>query len=267
MTKDRRRRVLEFAVILSVILHLIVGPLLVRWGLLTLPDAKIVPPRFTITTSSALHLEKRAHAQPTRPNHPHVAVATRQPRTQPKLTLRTHESPRHRELARITRKAAIPQPQRAIHHARAELSVEDIARQEQQFAKTIAQARTANNPLSVAPEVATPAAVHHSQINFEGQSGEFQGGHGVLIPIQHWIDGDNHCYRVHYELEYYSGGSEEGNVPWPICYPARRDPFEQPPHQMPLPPPMPDYVLPPDAELEPYLKKYFPNRYPNAGPP
>lgn len=256
MRTRRRNRVLEFAIVLSTILHLIVGPLLVRWGWLRAPDAKVVPPKFVITTSSSLHLEKRARARPATLAHPEIVPPAPQP-----------PAPRHRELARIVPKALTAQPPRAVRHADSTLSGEDLARQEQQFAKTIAQARAANNPLSVPPAIATPAAVHRSRIDFEGQNGSFQGGHGVLTPIQRWIDGSNHCYRVHYDLEYYSGGSEEGNVPWPICYPANRDEFEMSPHQMPLPSPMPDFVLPPDAQLEPYLEKYFPSRFPNAGPP
>ncbi|MEO6913306.1 MAG: hypothetical protein ABI182_04725 [Candidatus Baltobacteraceae bacterium] len=265
MRTRRRKRVLEFAVVLSAILHLIVGPLLVRWGWLRIPEAKLVPPKFIITTSSSLHLEKQTHARAAAAMHPDIVPPAPQPKQL--LPRPRKESPAHRDLARITPKALTPEPPRAVHHASSVISGEDLAQQEQQFAKTIAQARAANNPLSVPPSLATPASAHLSRVDFEGQNGSFQGGHGLLTPIQHWTDGSNHCSRVHYELEYYSGGSEDGNVPWPICYPGNRDPFQLPPHQMALPSPMPDYVLPPDAQLEPYLKKYFPNRFPDAGPP
>lgn len=67
------------------------------------------------------------------------------------------------------------------------------------------------------------------------------------------------CYYVHYYAQYSGGGSEEGNIPWPLCYPVDHDamlPLDRS-HRLPIPSPPVGYVLPAGTTLAPLLHAIY----------
>ena len=75
-------------------------------------------------------------------------------------------------------------------------------------------------------------------------------------PENHRIEEGESCYYyVHYSAQWSGGGSEEGTIPWPICYPADHDamlPLGRT-HALPIPEPPPYWRLPPGTPLSPLL--------------
>jgi hypothetical protein len=114
------------------------------------------------------------------------------------------------------------------------------------------------DPLSVPSQA--PAAAKNYALDMQGAPGNLLRGQGFLRPIRQWEQDGYVYYYVSYEIVFSDGTYESGNVPWPIRYLPADDPFTKPPHQIPLPAPLPDYVLPPDTHLGRALRPYFPNR-------
>ena len=125
--------------------------------------------------------------------------------------------------------------------------------------------REARAPLSIATiEPHAPSTFRRTYLDSEGRPQ--RTAQAVLIPLpgKHWIASGMSCYYVHYYASYSTGGSEEGNIPWPVCYPEAHDamqPLDRP-HSLPIPIPPPGYVLPPGTELQPLLSEIYNHQLP-----
>ena len=98
-------------------------------------------------------------------------------------------------------------------------------------------------------------------------SGKFErdGVEAILTPLKHWFDGDASCYYVRYYAQFTAGGTEQGNIPWPVCYPRTADrmlPLDRP-HALPIPYPPPGFALKPGAYLTPLLRGIY-GKHPNS---
>jgi hypothetical protein len=260
---DRRRagRMLRAAVLLSLLIHLAGAGL---FGILAarLPHLQgaLARPRETeafVTLSQALRFDRRPRPIP-RPrsfphSHPHSRPVER-PRAVARLlpTLLSHAKP-PRPKAQI---AHLPKIERVI--ASAGLTQENIARLNQDFARTIAASRAADNPLRTATRV--PTAVKRYRLQFDGRISDLRAGQGILTPIKKWFADGYTYYYVTYEFVWPDGTYESGAVPWPIRYTPSADPFASgmPGRRIPLPAPLPGWVLPSDIHLGRALQPYFP---------
>ena len=194
---------------------------------------------------------EHAPPQPPRPvQHPARSLAD--------APARTPEPSKHR----AARQLALAEPPAQPGAGR--MSQEQLAKIEEDLAKTIAQARSATDPLHAVPRE-TPAAPKHYGLQMQGVFGTLQHGEGWYHPISQWRSGGWDWYYVAYEFTYTDGTFEQGDVPWPIRFPPRSDPFAHPDvvalRHTPLPPPLPDFELTPQqaASLGKALRPYFPN--------
>lgn len=273
----RRDQVLAIAIVLSVAIHFIIGPFFSRWHQVTLLNAGVPPDRVVMSTS--IRIERRAKPEPQvrrpptppRPRtqvEPHRATMRKQIVT-PHLHVAQTPPPPH-ELARndahATESAPSPPPRNDSERRGSSLTLDraSIDRAEQQFAKTIAQTRASDNPLVVPSS--PPAAPKRYAINLEGTANPLRSGDGILYPIKSWKADGYDYYYVDYTMVFSDGSRDAGRVPWPIRYRPNQDPFAlQYQGRFPLPPPLPGYVLPQDVlPLNPTLRPYFPNLYPNG---
>jgi hypothetical protein len=137
----------------------------------------------------------------------------------------------------------------------------DFSKQEQQFRQTIARLRRQSDPvISAARPVQTPEAPKHYAFDFRGSIGSAPQAHGILDPVKTWRDGPYDYYYVQYYVEYVDGTTESGYVPWPIRFLHESDPFRLTPDDVPLPPPLPDFVLPQDTNLHPFVAYCYEHR-------
>lgn len=117
-------------------------------------------------------------------------------------------------------------------------------------------AQPAHAPLSIATIDPRPPSTFHESftINLPGSKPDELSG--LLTPLRSWADGNLHCYYLHYVAQWSGGASEEGNIPWPACYAPAHDPFptERRTH---IPAPPPDYRLPSDATIGPWLRGLY----------
>jgi len=104
-----------------------------------------------------------------------------------------------------------------------------------------------------------PAAPKRYALDMVGDSSALRHQEGILRPIRSWQHDGYTYYYVSYEIVFADGITEAGDVPWPIRYLPAEDPFTKPPHTIPLPPPLPDFVLPAGTHLGRALRPYFPN--------
>jgi len=163
-------------------------------------------------------------------------------------------SPQPRQIA-YQHAAPNPFPQRKAP----QLTREQIAKMDEDFAKAIAQTRSMVNPLKVNPDPA--AAPKRYRMQMAGLFGHLRHGEGIYYPIRGWRSGGLDYYYVAYEFTYPDGRFESGNVPWPIHFAPSGDPFVSADVGMlqrtPLPPPPPGFV--PPGDLGKALRYYFPN--------
>jgi hypothetical protein len=288
-------RVIRIAIGGSVLVHAVfvvlvllagsqLGHLLARITPQTVPTRP--PQDEIITISSAARIAPKAN--PVRPAPPQRVVQSRPPPRPPQrvavqsqtITQPTYQPPpglKH-ELSRQDLHAprqpsksatASPQPRQIAYRPPApnslpqrkspQLTREQIARMDQEFAKTIAQTRSLVNPLRVNPDPA--AAPKRYRIQLAGVLGHLHHGQGIYYPIKGWRSGGFDYYYVAYEFTYPDGTLETGNVPWPIHFAPNDDPFVSPDVGMlqrtPLPPPPAGFV--PPGDLGKALRYYFPN--------
>jgi outer membrane biosynthesis protein TonB len=213
---------------------------------------KVEPP----LPSRELHeLAKQAPKAPANPLHtvrrPKITdEPSAPPRTPPPQT-----PPPEKRVA-LAENAPRSSPQKASKPA--QLSEAQLAQINRDLSHTIAQARSANDPLRVPNQV--PGATKRYRISMEGALGDLHHGEGYYYPIRGWKAGGYDYYYVSYEFTYPDGTFETGGVPWPIRFPAAQDPFTHPEigglHNTPLPLPPPGYV--PPANLGKALRTYFP---------
>lgn len=160
------------------------------------------------------------------------------------------------EIAHITPHALAYQPKDTKSHANVIAPLPQV-----DYSKTIAKLRAANNPVAAAQgPVNVGAHTHNYSTDFSTSIGTVGSGQGYLEPVQSWHADGYDYYRVHYEVEYPDGTTETGIVPWPIRYLPQADPFRLGIHHMPLPGPLPDFVLTPDIVLHPLTKYCYEHR-------
>lgn len=250
----RRHRVLIIAIVLSSAIHFVIGPLFSRWRAIEVRQG----PEFVVT-SSAIKLERHPTPQPRQKQKAERRQTQRQEIRQQIVTprMRVELTPPPRELARLNPNAVEHQPL----PPRAQPA--ENMRDEQKFEKVIAQAKIEGNPLSVSP--APAAASKRYALDFKGKDNPLQTGEGILYPRKTYKEGAETCYYVDYTMVFSDGARDEGRVPWPICYLPKVDPFINEYQHFPLPSPRPGYVLPPsELPLNPTLRPYFPNLYPDG---
>lgn len=250
----RARRALAVCFILSLLLHATLGPLLV-WLLHFSSKPIDFSKPVRVTLSSALRIERRiAPRRPARPVKQHARIRV----TRPRAPIAPSAQP-PRELARITphaRRHLAARPRPAFRLTAAAIEREQVA-----FEQTIERARTANNPLiSAKRRLATPAAQKPVHLDIAGELGARYPGEGVLVPVRSWHDGGYDYYYVRYWVQYPSGETESGVVPWPIRFPPSNDPFTHGIHHMPLPKPLPGYVLPAGITMRPLVAFCYEHR-------
>jgi hypothetical protein len=261
--RSRRRPMLFWSVLLSAVFHIVAISLVAGWLLHGIFQALAhKPPPEVVAISSAIRLEKRPRPEPARRPvaRPRTVAAVRasvpqRPQPQP-VERRRQVLPAHRrELAKLVTRTSIayatPQP----------LSAAQLQAQTRTYEQTIAQARSANDPVAGASDSQiTPASSKRYKMNLQGDYGPPQP-EGILYPLKRWIDGAYVYYYVRYLAQYADGSSESGVVPWPIRFPANADPFARGLHRMPLPGPMSDYVAAGDVAMTPLVKNCYDHRY------
>jgi len=244
--QDRRRR-LTLAALLSLVVHIVALPLLV-W--LLFARVFLIPPNQkpeTVSVSTAARLEKTDRPLPKNITKPVVSQAA-QPKPVP-----SSAPPRH-ELAKAVPRAPAQPPKPALHPSLGQT----LAQQEAQFARTAAKLRAENDPLSVATPNGTPASTQKQIVNEMGKDHQ-ETFYAILTPTKHWIDGDLSCYYTSYDMRTSAGGEDDGDIPWPVCYPKNHDrmlPLSRP-HELPVPFPPPGYVLPAGTYLTAFIRSIY----------
>lgn len=249
--------------LLSALLHIVFVGLIAGSLLQTFVKLKQAQqPPVMVSISSALRVEPRAHPKranrPRERPQPQPQPVHRQIREQPRpiVHARAIAAPKQPRIIAYVKPKAQPQPQ-----PERTLTQAQIEAQTQAFQRTIAQAREATDAVAGAADSSvTPAAPKRSTLNLQGDYGPPQP-EGVLYPLKRWIDGPYVYYYVRYDAEYADGSSESGLVPWPIRFPVDADPFARGVHRMPLPGPLPGYVLPDGVALHPLVKNCYDHHY------
>ena len=274
--RPRTGRILEIAIVVSILLHLLLGgfftghhPLLAK----LLPRIQPTPERRDMAAlSTAVTIEKRIRprvAPPQKPVPPQPQVV---PRVAAVPVPQAAVAPRRREeIAKIVPRATPMQVARiAPPRAPAQkLSQQQIAAMEQRFAQTIAMARAANDPTRVPPQESS-STMKRAHLDIAGVDELMRRGEGILTP-KDWFVAKNSagdsvtCYYVDYQIQFSDGGFDQGPVYWPICYRAREDPFRL--HWRGFPLPGPPVGWQPNANqlsviaAHPLLRLYFPDRF------
>jgi hypothetical protein len=258
---DRSQRPLLWAFLASVLLHALLLPAIFASWSKSLNLAKTHPDELVLS-STALRIEPqpvpRPRARPApaqRPAPQSVAAAAAAPAAPVAPPQRRHE------LARAKPNAP-PQPHRSRRGKPASSLAEQLAQQQRLFSQEVARLNQEHDPLSIAPRSRRPPATYrrtYFDVPGHRQRNEIEA---VLIPLRHWESGGASCYYVRYVAQYTEGGSEQGIIPWPVCYPAGQDAMVHPPypHNLPIPVPQPSYVLPIGTYLTPLLQAIYRER-------
>jgi hypothetical protein len=245
--KSRRARPLFWYGLLSAALHV---AMLVLAGFLVLRTLiPITPPNQQrpeiVTISSAARVQSRPHA-----------VAAHHSLVRPE--------PVQPNAARVTpsrERAELSKPAKMAYATSSRLTQAQLQAQTRAFEQTIAQAKAANDPVAGAANTSqNPASTKRYAMNLQGEFAKPQP-EGILYPSKRWVDGPYVYYYVTYTAVYADGSTETGVVPWPIRFPLGQDPFARGVHHMPLPGPLPDYVLPSGVAMTPLVKNCFDHRY------
>jgi hypothetical protein len=143
------------------------------------------------------------------------------------------------------------------------LSQQQLEQIESDMSRTIAAARSNSNPLVVPRQ--TPGAPKHYQIQMSGVAGDLRGYEGVCDPIKTWYQGSFDYYYVTCNVQAMDGSLQRQAMPWPIHYPASRDPFngsmtpeqvERLNHEVGVPGPDPGWRLPPGQTTTREMRDY-----------
>ena len=221
---------------------------------------------FTVTSSS-LNIAKRTQPVPAQPNQRVVPrqQQQRQPQKQPKPQQAEKEAVRKpqaqpTELAHIT-PSGTPQPHSAPKKQAQGTLAEQLAQQEVAFQHEAQQINAQHSVLSVATidPHQTPSAQQPFQMDISGLPGEPRRGEGIIFPSPMERVRGYDCYDGgRYTLRYMDGQLEEGDIPWPFCYPPRQDPFLQRYRSFDMPlPALPSYRLPAGVELQPAARDVY----------
>jgi hypothetical protein len=196
-------------------------------------------------------------ALPTRATAPQRAVAVARPA--------------HRELTYVVPSAS-PQPERRRRTVERppspqQLFTQRLAQEEQSFQREVVALRARNDPMSVATiPPRPPSSFRRAYFNVSGVDRNLDRYEGLVTPIETWSENGLRCHYATYDVEYTSGASDKGNIPWPLCYPPSQDPMMLPdgrpvPNGSPIPAidlfPMQGYVLPPGTYLTDFLRQLY----------
>ncbi|MDQ2872235.1 MAG: hypothetical protein M3R35_03785 [Candidatus Eremiobacteraeota bacterium] len=253
--RNRARRLLLWSLVLSLVLHFVLGPLFV--ALFFRHVAEFGGERIKVT--ERISLDHRPHTI-LRPKPKNTPQPQRHLIRTPRAIVVPHVSVQH---AAPSKTSAAPNRKELIHFDRrapARLTAREIAQQEAQFGKTIATARNGINPVAGATQGnIAPEPPAHFKRDLSGIPG-VGSGDGYLDPVKHWTDGVYNYYYVRYRVTYADGSAETGIVPWPIRYLPANDPFLKGTRRIPLPGPLADYVLVPGTDLHPLVAYCYEHR-------
>jgi len=292
--RPKRQKILEMAIAISMLLHLLFGALIAyRYPQFAkVIERTLKPPKddhrmaalsttITIEKKTVPRAEPPARPQPQTKPQPRVAVVPKPAVPKPIEKPLPVPVAKPTELAKIVPHAKEQAPRvvvpkvvaqiRAPHaNPSQEMSQQQLTDMEHQFAQTIADARAANDPTHVAQQ-GPPQTMKHARIDIEGINELLRHGEGILTPREAFranVDGDSNgtCYYVDYQINFSNGTFDSGPVYWPICYQHRSDPFVNQWRGFPLPGPQPGWQ-PTPAEwavisAHPLLRLYFPGRFP-----
>ncbi len=260
--RPHERRLLLWATVLSLLIHALFVPLTAWLGLLRLPWLKPPPTqRETVVASTAVRIERRPVPQPRLVQAPHPVRGPVAPRPHP-IERAAPPPVRRHEIAREMPSAAPQPPLQHTPPTQAPALQQQLADQERTFSQEIARLRARNNPLSLATKAPAPAAAYRRTYFDVPGHRDLDAVQVELIPLRHWFASTTICYYTRYVAQYTHGGSEEGTIPWPVCYPLDDDRIANPPfvHDIPVPLPPPGYNLPPGTYLTPLLSRIYGNR-------
>jgi hypothetical protein len=267
---DRERGPLLWAFVASILLHALLAPFYGWTWIVRLAPSKPAQKEMVVA-STAVRIERQTIPLPRGVTAYRAATAARavQPQraVQPERPEPQPATPRH-ELARQLPEAT-PQAQPTTDHppgrpAQAEQATlqQQLATQEQRFAREAEQFRSQNNPLSLAPtKHQISEAFHRSYFDAPGHVQD-QAVQIQLIPLRHWYAGTTICYYARYVAQFATGAGEDGTIPWPVCYPVNDDRIANPPyvHDVPLPLPPAGFALPAGTYLTPLLAHIYASR-------
>ncbi len=249
-TSRNERARLAWALLASAVLNLLLWPFFL-W--LFGARVEMVRPadREILEASTSVRIERRTIPQPRQaPSRSKPATAP------PRSSSVTKQPPAHRrELARISPQGT-PEPRPAKHEA---TLAQTLAAQEREFARESQAIHAANNPLSIAtiaPQA--PSTYQRSYMDLSGRDPQERVS-AVLTVLRTFATTTMHCYYVHYDAQFSEGGTDDGNIPWPVCYPKDHDamlPLDRV-HTLPIPAPQPDYRLPEGTILSPLLDDIY----------
>jgi outer membrane biosynthesis protein TonB len=262
---SRRARQWAWAIPLSILLHAVLVPLalvIFEPKLVFAPQAHKETELVVATTS--IRIEQRPVPRRYSPQsqaqvgqiapQPRPRPRQAQPNALPEATPTPQPTPKPVPSSSTTPLPSV-KPSIAPKKRPAEPLQEQIASEEQAFQKTVDQLHKSENPLSIATIAPhAPASYHRSAFDAPGESKNVHQ-QMVLVPIQHWNTGPMSCYYTSYTEQSSTGTSEDGLVPWPVCYPRGDDILARCPMgcRAPIPYPPPGYVLPANTYLSPFL--------------
>ncbi len=290
--RRRNDRFLLLAILLSVAFHLLLAllwllgaPRFARLHLFPTPQ----PTEQFVTISSAVRIEHRAVPQP----QAHSAARPPAPRPVPKrersavlkaeMPTRVRHELCSRETGRAPRaagkhlapaagaEAGSPAVDAGAAEGRADrrasggapeaigLELRELAQLDQEFERTIAQAKSAANPLNVKPE--PPAATKRYRTQMVGVDGRLSGFEGLCDPIKSWEADGWDYYFVACNVAFDDGRLERQGVPWPVRFRPEADPFAGTgARNVPLAGPLPGWRPGPNDVVAPELRRYFHDR-------
>lgn len=269
------QRLLIAAILLSLLFH---GAGVLVWGYIAGLFPWFAPkpkPERLVVLSSATTITRRTVPVPIQLHHQSSTQAV--PQEAPRALAAQGEeravvavaTPPRRELT-YTAPSAPPQPrvERAQPRPAAPRSpLSPLQQAEVSFQHEVAQFHARDNPLSVATIAPRPASAYRrSYVNISGIDRNQETYQGIVTPTQTWLEGQQRCHYASYDVEYSTGASDKGNIPWPLCYAPDRDPMMLPdgqpvPNGSPVPArdlyPMDGYTLPPGTYLTQFLRQLY----------
>lgn len=261
---ERGARNLLWAFLASIVIHALLLPAAFWTWTRSVALSQQPPQREWVISSTAVRIERRTIPQRRSFPRPPQPVVPPQPQPIPPRP-QTQPQPRpatpRQEIARIA-PTAPPQPEKRPERTPAPSLESRLERQQETFSQEVARLHEQNNPLSIAAPHEPPAAAYRrTYFDVPGHSHR-EEIEALLIPMRHWFASDMSCYYVRYIAQFTSGSSEDGVIPWPVCYPAGNDAMANPPypHDLPIPLPQRDYVLPAGTYLTPLLKSIYDRR-------
>ncbi len=286
-SRERRGdRFILLAVLLSLAVHLLLAllwflaaPRLAKLHAFPVPE----PTERFVTISSAVRIDRRAVPLPQERPAARRSARAPAPRPAPKAEANAaikHELTSHKLAAQPAPPQATPRerapnpprvrstpaprrvafaPAEPADSQRAPFSPEKLARLERAFAQTIAQAKSAADPLRV-PN-APPAAPKHYRTEMLGIDGRLSGYEGLCDPIKSWEAAGWDYYYVACNVAFDDGRVERQGVPWPVRFRPDADPFAGTgSRNVPLAAPLPGWTPPPDETITPELRRYLHDR-------